>query len=167
MAKIKWNSCKEIFSGYNQRSLRWVNPIISDYRLRILREFPTLFVSINSLTKLMYTFGCPRAPPPKNNNKSCINIVVEIYSWFKLYSLLFLSILVYDNEFETNNNNNVIHNFNQKKKKHWTTRYTLNSVTRLVHSLKTCFCFKHQLESEAMPEQLICFHQGVWEAYCM
>ena len=93
-----------------------------------------------------------------------INIVVQIYSWFKLYSLLFLRILMYDNEFETNNNYDVIKTLNQRK--NWTTRYTLNSVTWLVHSLKTCFCFKHWLESEAMPEHLICFHQGVWHTVC-
>ena len=56
-----------------------------------------------------------------------INIVVQIYSWFKLYSLLFLRILMYDNEFETNNNYDVIKTLNQRK--NWTTRYTLNSVT--------------------------------------
>lgn len=101
----------------------------------------------------MYTFGCPRAPPPKNNNKSCINIVVQIYSWVKLYSFLFLRILMYYNEFENNNNDNVIKKLNQRK--NWTIRYTLNSVTQLVHSLKTCFCFKHRLESETMPEHLL------------
>lgn len=56
-----------------------------------------------------------------------INIVVQIYSLFKLYSLLFLRILMCDNEFETNNNYDVIKTLNQRK--NWTTRYTLNSVT--------------------------------------
>lgn len=60
---------------------------------------------------------------------------------------------MYYNEFENNNNDNVTKKLKQRK--NWTIRYTLNSVTQLVHSLKTCFCFKHWLESETMPEHLL------------
>ena len=32
------------------------------------------------------------------------NVVVQLYPWFKLYFLLFLFMVIYDNEFETKEN---------------------------------------------------------------
>ena len=37
--------------------------------------------------------------------KTIVYVVVKFYPWFKFCSLLFLGIVMYDNEFETNENN--------------------------------------------------------------
>ena len=34
-----------------------------------------------------------------------VSVVVQFYPWFKFYCLLFLGIVMYDNEFETKENN--------------------------------------------------------------
>ena len=36
----------------------------------------------------------------------CVYVVVQFYPWFKFYFLLFLGIVMYDNEFETKENLN-------------------------------------------------------------
>ena len=32
-----------------------------------------------NLTKLMYTFGCPRAPPPKEQKKTLVLLTITTY----------------------------------------------------------------------------------------
>ena len=39
-----------------------------------------------------------------NNPFFKINVVVQFYAWFKFYFLLFLGMVMYDNEFETKEN---------------------------------------------------------------
>ena len=48
---------------------------------------------------LLYARGCQLLPVFQN-----IYVVVQFYLWFKFYFLLFLGMVMYDNEFETKEN---------------------------------------------------------------
>ena len=41
----------------------------------------------------------------RNHFQCDIFVVVQFYPWFKFYFLLFLGMVMYDNEFETKENN--------------------------------------------------------------
>ena len=47
---------------------------------------------------MTYIEGC-------NHFQCDIFVVVQFYPWFKFYFLLFLGMVMYDNEFETKENN--------------------------------------------------------------